>query len=84
VLVSGLSIAGIAAPIAELSDYWAGWSSAWAVFKDCGETLRNAVVVMVGSIRHTWLLAILGTGMGLYLFCLGTGTLFYRLAVKRI
>jgi len=84
VLVSGLSLAGIAATFAEVSDYWAGWSGAWGVFKDCGETLRNAVVVMVLSIQRIWLLAILGTALGLYLFCLGTGTLFYRLAVKRI
>jgi hypothetical protein len=83
-LVSGLSVAGIAASITEVSEYWADWSGAWSVFKDCGEILRNAAVVMVLSIRHTWLVAILGTGIGLYLFCLGTGTLFYRLAVKRI
>jgi hypothetical protein len=84
VLITGASVAATATTFSDLWAYWAGCQSTWTVLTDCAEILLSSVAIMLRSIQHPWMQIIAGTVAALYVFCLCTGTLFYRLAVKRI
>lgn len=83
VLASMFSIASVSVSLAQWTDYLSDWSNTGLALKECGEILLSAVGMVAGSFGQFWTSVILGTALAMYLFCLGTGTLFYQWTVKR-